>query len=170
MTLKTGKFWGTRGGFTLVEVLVTLGLVVIFLPVAGAILTNSQMAASLSKHKTEATYAAQQIIEAQRQDPFVVLSSGHTQVTGPSWVILDTKGNYNNSNTGVCSTYNTNNTVFCGQAVVTITPAVYTSTSGTKTTSTTVDHVAVQIYWNENRFIHPSVTYATDIANDPMLN
>ncbi|MDE2027323.1 MAG: hypothetical protein KGK03_02940 [Candidatus Omnitrophica bacterium] len=160
----------SKDGFTLVEVLVTVGLVVLFLPVVGSALTSSQLAASLSKHKIQAAYAAQQIIEAQRQASFVVLSKGQSDTIGPSWVILDTKGNYNNTNTANCSIYNTDNTIFCGQSVMTITPAVYTSTTGVQTTSSTTDHVVVQIYWNENKYVHPSVTYAADIVNDTMLN
>ena len=48
----------------------------IFLPFAASMLTNSQLLASYSKHKIQAAYAAQQIIETQRQNPFSVIVAG----------------------------------------------------------------------------------------------
>jgi prepilin-type N-terminal cleavage/methylation domain-containing protein len=161
------KLTGTKSGFTLVEVLLSVGIMLVFLPFAANMLTNSQLLASYSKHKIQAAYAAQQILETQRQSPFVVLPAGGSKVIGPSNVILDTKGNYNNLN---CIT-NTN--IFCGNSVITVTPTVYTSNAGIKSTSTTVDHVMVQVYWSERIFklmVPMTETYAEDIANDPMLN
>ncbi len=161
------KFCNREGGFTIVEVLVSVGIMVVLLPFAANMLTNSQLLASYSKHKIEAAYAAQQIIETQRQNPFIVLSSGQSQTIGPSSVILDTKGNYNNLN---C---NTNSTIFCGTSVITVTPAVYTNSAGTKVTSTSVDHFVVQIFWFEQILkskVSMTETYAEDIANDPILN
>ncbi len=161
------KFSNTESGFTIVEVLVSVGIMVIFLPFAASMLTNSQLLASYSKHKIQTAYAAQQIIETQRQNPFITLSPGQSKTIGPASAILDTKGNYANTN---CSS---NPNIFCGTAVITVTPAVYTNSSGTKVTSSTVDHFVVTITWTENILksqVPMTETYAEDIANDPMLN
>ena len=144
----------------------SVGIMLIFLPFAASMLTNSQLLASYSKHKIQAAYAAQQIIETQRQNAFVSLLAGQSQVIGPSSVVLDTKGNYVNAN---CA--NTN--IYCGTVLITITPTVYTNSSGVKTTSSTVDHFVVSISWSENILklkVPMTETYAEDIANDPMLN
>src|SRR5271154_4768684 len=127
------NFTDTKSGFTLVEVLVSVGIMLIFLPFAASMLTNSRMLASYSKHKIQAAYAAQQIIETQRQNQFLVIAAGNSVTQGPASVILDTKGNYANA---TCQ--NTN--IFCGTTVITVTPAVYTNSSGVKVTSATVDH------------------------------
>ena len=135
---------------------------VIFLPFAASMLTNSQLLASYSKHKIQAAYAAQQIIETQRQNPFSTIITPN-----PASVVLDTKGNYTNTN---CST---NPNLFCGTATMTMTQAVYTNNSGVQTTSTTVDHFVVSISWVEqivNLKVPMTETYAEDIVNDPMLN
>lgn len=163
------KFSDTKQGFTLVEVLVSLGVLLVFLPFAASMITNSQLLSSYAKHKIQAAYAAQQIIETQRQtSPFIVLTAGQSKIIGPASVILDTKGNYNNLN---CST---NTSIFCGTATVTVTPTVYTSTTGVKgPASTVMDHFVVLINWNEqilNSKVAMSETYAEDVANDPMLN
>ncbi len=161
-----GKFLCRKGGFTLVEVLVSVGIMLIFLPFAASMLTNSQLLASYSKHKIQAAFAAQQIIETQRQNPFIVLAPGQSKIIGPAAVVLDTKGNYNNTN---CN--NTN--IFCGTTVITVTPTVYTNSLGVQQTSSSVDHFVVQIFWSERilKLLVPMTeTYAEDIANDPMLN
>jgi len=153
-------------GFTLVEVLVSVVILLIFLPFAASMLTSSQLLASYSKHKIQAAYAAQQIIEMQRQNPFLTLSPGQSQTIGPASVILDTKGNYTNA---TCN--NTN--IFCGTTVITVTPAVYTNGAGVSTTSSTTDHFVVKISWVEqiiNLQVPMTETYAEDIINDPMLN
>ena len=163
------KFSNTAKGFTIVEVLVSVGILIVFLPFAASMLTNSQLLASYSKHKIQAAYAAQQIIETQRQNPFLVIASGKsvTVSPNPASVVLDTKGNYTNTN---CST---NPNLFCGNATITVTPAVYTNSSKVQVTSTTVDHFVVTITWTENILklkVPMTETYAEDIANDPMLN
>jgi prepilin-type N-terminal cleavage/methylation domain-containing protein len=160
------KICNTKSGFTLVEILVSVGIMLVFLPFAASMLTNSQLLASYSKHKIQAAYAAQQIIETQRQNAFVPLAAGQSSVLGPSSVILDTKGNYVNA---TCANAN----IFCGTVLVTITPAVYTNSAGTKTTSSLVNHFVVSINWSEQILslrVPMTETYAEDIANDPMLN
>lgn len=152
-----------ESGFTLVEILVSVGIMLIFLPFAASMLTNSQLLASYSKHKIQAAYAAQQILETQRQNPFLVIAAGHSVASGPSSVVLDTKGNYINPN---CN----NSNVFCGTATITVTPAVY---SNSAIPSTTVDHFVVTISWVEQIVklkVPMTETYAEDIANDTMLN
>jgi prepilin-type N-terminal cleavage/methylation domain-containing protein len=156
-----------KSGFTLVEILVSMGIMLIFLPFAASMLTNSQLLASFSKHKIQAAYAAQQMIETQRQNTFLVIPAGHSVIIGPAAIALDTKGNYNNTN---C---NSNSNIFCGTTVITVTPTVYTSTTGVKTTSATTNHFAVQIYWSEKIFnvmVPITENYAEDVINDPMLN
>jgi type II secretory pathway pseudopilin PulG len=165
------KFSNTKSGYTIVEVLVSVGILIIFLPFAANMLTNSKLLASYSKHKIQAAYAAQQIIETERQGAFIVLAAGHSQTipaAGANAVILDTKGNFsfntcNNANAGA----------FCGTSVITVTPAVYTSTTGVQTTSTSVDHFVVTISWIEqiiNLQVPMTETFAEDVANDTMLN
>ena len=160
------KLSNSKSGFTLVEILVSVGIMLIFLPFAANMLVNSQLLASYSKHKIQAAYAAQQLIETQRQSAFVVLAAGQSSVIGPANVLLDTKGNYNNTN---CNNAN----VYCGTTTITITPTVYTTQAGATSTSTTVDHVKVQIFWTEqilNLKVPMTETYAEDIANDTMIN
>jgi type II secretory pathway pseudopilin PulG len=169
MRLEIAKFFNTKGAFTLVEVLISIGIMLIFLPFAASMIINSQLLASYSKHKIQAAYAAQQIIETQRQNPFLVIAAGNSVTVQPSpaSVVLDTKGNYSNTN---CSS---NPNLFCGTAVITVTPAVYTNSFGVKVTSTTVDHFVVKISWVEQIVksqVPMTETYAEDIANDPMLN
>ena len=161
------NFAVSKAGFTLVEVLVSVAIMLIFLPFAASMISNSQLLASYSKHKIQAAYAAQQILETQRQNTFVSLLAGQTKTIGPGAVVLDTKGNYSNVN---CAT---NANLFCGTAVITITPAVYTNNAGFTTTNNIVDHVLVKISWNEQIMalkVPMTESYAEDIANDPMLN
>jgi prepilin-type N-terminal cleavage/methylation domain-containing protein len=160
------KLSDTKSGFTLVEILVSVGIMLIFLPFAASMLTNSQLLASYSKHKIQAAYAAQQMLETERQSPFLVIAAGKSVTIGPANVVLDTKGNYNNTN---CNNAN----IFCGTTVITVTPTVYTNSAGTKLTSATTDHYVIQIYWSEKIFkllVPMTETYAEDIINDPMLN
>jgi len=157
------KLPNTKKGFTLVEVLVSVAILVVFLPFAASMLTNSRILASYSKHKIQAAYAAQQIIETQRQLPFAQIVSQPLQN-----VVLDTKGNYTNVN---C---NTNPNLFCGTALITVSQEAYTNTAGAKgPASPNIDHVVVTISWKEqqlNKLVPMTETYAEDIINDPMLN
>jgi prepilin-type N-terminal cleavage/methylation domain-containing protein len=164
------KCMKSNSGFTLVEVLVSVGILLVFLPFAASMLTNSQLLASYSKHKIQAAYVAQQLIETQRQlisSYFIPtsLSAGQSK-TISGFVMLDNKGNYTNT---TC----TNAYIPCGIALITVTPTVYTNSNGTSVTSTNVDHFVVQISWEEqilNIQVPMTETYAEDIANDPMLN
>src|SRR5450631_4292650 len=88
------RFFNRESAFTIVEVLVSVGIMLVFLPFAASMLTNSQLLASFSKHKIQAAYAAQQILETERQNAFISLAAGQSKVIGPSSVVLDTKGNY----------------------------------------------------------------------------
>jgi prepilin-type N-terminal cleavage/methylation domain-containing protein len=179
------KIINIKGGFTLVEVLVSVGIMLIFIPFAASMLTNSQLLTSYSKHKVQAAYVAQQLIEAQRPNiaaistavgpilttnPSVKLGSGPISTTNPyvltGFVTLDTKGVYPAVS---CSS----GSLPCGTATVTVTPAVYTALSGSQVTSTVSYHFVVKIIWTEqilNLQVPMTETYAEDIANDPMLN
>lgn len=154
------KLSDSKSGFTIVEVLISMGILLIFLPFAANMLLNSQLMASYSKHKLQAAYAAKQIIETQRQQAVL---NGSLASQGPTSVTLDTKGNYNNS---------TN--YFYGTSVITVTPAVYTNSTGQTSTNANVAHVVVQINWPEQVLmskINMTETYAADIIiNDTMLN
>jgi len=179
------KFSNSKNGFTIVEVLVSLGIVLIFLPFAAGILVTTQYLASYSKHKAQAAYAAKQIIEMQRQQPQPVsyfapklATQNPVNTSTTKLVALDTKGNFNNS---------TN--YFYGTAVITVSPppyvitasnptfytAVYTPpNNGAPITYYTVAHVGVQITWSERIFntkVPIKESYATDIiVNDSMFN
>jgi len=181
-----------KSGFTLVEVLVSVGIMLVFLPFAANTLTNSQLLSSYSKHRIQAAFVAQQIIEYQRQqplsffvpyliDPNTIPAPITPPITTPisEWVMLDTKGNYINTN---CTSPN----IPCGTATITITPEIYTNNTGNKTSYTatyqpptgppvtyyTIAHIAVQISWNEQGIAFPMNEYFAEdiIVNDPMLN
>ncbi|MBF0570985.1 MAG: type II secretion system protein [Candidatus Omnitrophica bacterium] len=182
------NFNNKKNGFTLVEVLVSMGIMVVFLPFVASMLTNSQLLASYSKHKIQAAYVAQQLIETQRQQPvsyfapqLAAVNPNSTPLIGR--VALDTKGDYSNTD---C---NSNPNLFCGNATVTVAPVVYTNNTGIKTASPTavfapsigapysyyiIAHLTVQIKWTEqivNLQVPMTENYATDIiVNDSMLN
>lgn len=161
------NFSDTKSGFTIIEVLVSVAIIAAFLPFAAGMINNSQLLASYSKHKIQAAYAAQQIIETQRQNTFITLAAGGSKTIGPAAVVLDTKGNYSNTN---CSS---NPNLFCGTALITVTPAVYTTSAGVQTTSAVVNHFVVKINWVEQILklqVPMTETYAEDIANDSTLN
>jgi len=173
-----------NSGFTIIEVLISVGIMLVFLPFAASMLTNSQVLASYSKHKIQAAYAAQQIIEIERQQPIsffaprlAIISPVSSPIIGS--VALDTKGNYSNVN---CST---NPTLFCGTATVSVAAehysgsnsnytAIYQPGVGAAITYYTIAHVGVTINWTEEVLelkIPMSEYYATDIiVNDAMLN
>jgi len=179
------KFFSKKeSGFTLVEVLVSIGILLIFLLFAASMLTNSQLLASYSKHKIQAAYAAQQLIETQRQQPIshfapylATVNPVRTAIIGS--VALDTKGNYANVNCGG------NPNIFCGTATIAITPETYSTTMPNNTatyqppvglayTYNTIAHVAVTISWTEQVLalkVPMNEYYAADIlVTDSMLN
>jgi len=160
------KFLNTKRGFSLIELLMSVGIMLIFLPIVASILTSSRFLSSYSKHKAQAAYAAQQIIETYRQSAFIQLAAGGKSVIGPNNVLLDPKGNFNN-----------NLNSFFGTSTITVTPAVYTNAAGVKTTNINVDHFSIVINWNEQviKLLVPmSETYAADIEveqiSNPVLN
>ena len=148
------KYSNPKKGFTLVEVLVSLGIMLIFLPFAARMLTNNQLLASYSKHKIQAAYAAKQIIETQRQQ--AVLNRTIT-----SQVILDTHGQYGNYAD-----------FFYATATITVTPAVYSDAPGSPNVN--VAHMVIKMTWPEQILgaqINVTETYAADIiTNDNVLN
>ena len=141
----------------------------VFLPFAGSMLTNTQSLGSYSKHMIQAAYAAQQIIETERQLGYTSGNSynnfGLIQASQGTYpVTLDSKNDLNNTNPG---------SHFMGTATVTVTAAVYTNSSGQKVVNHNVDHVTVKISWIEhvlNAQVPMSTYFSEDIAFDPMLN
>ncbi len=182
--------FNTKSGFTLAEVLVSAMIFVTLSLIVAATLINCQLLASIAKHKTQAAYAAQQIIETQRQQPLSYfapyLAVVSPVVTPTNWsVVLDTKGNYAYTTIN-CGT-NTN-TLFCGSATLTITPEAYYNNGGVKTQYQatyqppvgvaynyyTIAHLAIQISWPEEvlkKKINMNEFYSADIiVNDNMIN
>ncbi len=139
------RFQGNKG-VSLVEILVSVGILVIFLTAAIMTILNSQFLASYSKHKLQAMYAAEQILEQERRLTYTnLVSVASTAVT------LDTKG-----------TYNTTADDFLGNVVITVTVVdVYHK------------QVQIQINWQE-QLTSGKVTmreyYSTNIANDTVPN
>ncbi|MBF0490681.1 MAG: type II secretion system protein [Candidatus Omnitrophica bacterium] len=133
-------------GSTLVEVLVAIAIIDIFLTASSVSILNSQFLASYAKHKIQARYVAQQILEQQRRLTYVNIVS-----VASAAVTLDSKG-----------TYNTTSDDFLGNAIVSVT-----------TIDTYRKKVQVQVNWQE-QILSGKVTmreyYATDIANDPIPN
>ena len=164
------KLSNTKSGFTLVEVLVSVGIMLIFLPFAASMLTNSQLLASYSKHKIQAAYAAQQIIETQRQNAFFSFIgrtfSKHSALRQCD--ILDTKGNY--ANRPRCDQYQ----YFLRYRCYYRDPVgLYQLPPGSRPPARPVDHFVVSISWTEQILklqVPMTETYAEDIANDTMLN
>lgn len=79
----------SQSGLTLVEVLVSVLLIVILLTAAAATILNSQFLSSYSKHKIQAAYVAQQIMEQQRR-----LGRAARSSRASAAVTLDTRGTY----------------------------------------------------------------------------
>lgn len=143
--VKMKRFFSPKGT-SLVEVLISIAIVAIFLVAAANTILNSQFLASYSKHKLQAMYAAQQIIEQERRLTYAnLISVASTPVT------LDTKG-----------TYNTTADDFLGNVIITVTILdVYHK------------QVQVQINWQE-QVMSGKLTmreyYSTNIANDTVPN
>ena len=134
-------------GLTLIEVIVSVALIVILFAAASSTLINSQLLSSIARHKLQAEYVSQQILEQQRRLPFSNIIS-----LSAATVTLDTMG-----------TYNTTIDDFNGTAVITVTNI-----------DTYRKKVQVEIDWPERLLTGAQVTmkeyYATTIANEPQLN
>ena len=93
--------FNNNNGLTLVEVIVSMGIVLLMSVAATQTLLNSQFLTSYSRHKMQAMYTAQWLLEQKRKQPFVAVNS----VTNPpATVILD----YSNNFTGTAVTTVTN--------------------------------------------------------------
>lgn len=134
-------------GLTLVECLVSFVLAVIILTAVARVIISSQVLSSLARHKAQAAYVAQQILEQQRRLAFSSIASLPSAV-----VTLDTNG-----------TYNTSADDFIGNRVITVTNI-----------DTYQKKVQVEINWLERVLTGGQITirefYATTIANEPQLN
>jgi prepilin-type N-terminal cleavage/methylation domain-containing protein len=136
----------TNNGVSLVEVLVSVFLIGILIMAATETIIDSQFFNSYSRHKVQTMYAAQQLLEAQRQQPFAAASFQ----TPVQQVILDTSGSTNPAK------------YFYGSAVTTLTHL-----------SADLNQVSVQISWSEKTRRGPvtmTENYLTVIANDPIPN
>ena len=136
----------TNKGFTLVEVVsAVLLLTLVFVSFLGGLMAF-RYAASYSKHKVQAVYVAQRIIEEERRQPFVSLVS---LAYGP--VSIDTKG-----------TFNTSADDYMGTALVMV-----------NNIDAYRKKVQVEVDWQERTALG-AVTKreycTTDIANEPQLN
>lgn len=94
-----------QNGLTLVEVLVSVTLIVVLLTAAASTILNSQFLSSYAKHKIQAAYVGQQILEQERRLGLSGISSQPSAA-----VTLDTKG-----------TYGTTSDDFLGNRVITVT-------------------------------------------------
>lgn len=136
----------SKRGSSFIEVLISIAVVLVFVAAAASTILNSQYFASYSKHKLQAMYVAQQIIEQERRLTFAnLVSIASTPVT------LDTKG-----------TYNTTADDFLGNVVVTVGVIDASRRS-----------VQVQVNWQE-QVNTTKVTmreyYQTTIVNDTLPN
>jgi len=80
----------SENGLTLIEVLVSIAIMFLIITAITQAIISSQFFTSYSRHKLQGMYAAQQILEQQRQKQF---SASSSQTTAP--VILDANGNFN---------------------------------------------------------------------------
>ena len=137
---------GMSKGFTLVEVLISVGILALVWVSAVGIMVVGNYAASHAKHKAQAIYIAQRILEEERRQPF---SSIVSLTSAP--VSIDTKG-----------TFSTTTDDFTGNRVVTVTSL-----------DTYRKRVLVEVNWSE-RTNGVNITKreycSTDIANETQLN
>ena len=82
----------SKQGLTLVELLISVGVMLLVVIAAAQVLLSSQFLASYQRHKVQAMYAAQQLLEQKRQTAFSATSSTSTQA-----VVLDAGTNFSGS-------------------------------------------------------------------------
>ena len=140
------QLFRSSSGFTLVEVLTSILLLLIVWTVSLNSMVNYKHIDSFAKHKIEAAYVAQRILEEQRRQPFANLV---TRNYGP--VSIDTRGTFNSS---------ADDLIGVAKITVTILDAYR-------------KRVQIEVSWPELSAIG-TVTkkeyYATDIANELELN
>jgi len=134
-------------GLTLIEVMVSVVLIVVLLAAAASTIINSQLLSSLARHKTQAAYAGEQILEQQRRLTFSnIVSCPSAAVT------LDTAG-----------TYNTTADDFLGAVTITVTPI-----------DAHQKKVQVEIDWQERLLMGAQATmkeyFATTITDESQLD
>ncbi len=133
-------------GLTLVEIVISLGLIVILVTSTASTVISSQFLASYAKHRVQAMYVAQTILEQKRRLPFAsILSVGSTSVT------LDNKGTSDSTDD------------FMGSYIFTVSnsPSVY------------LKPVQVTVSWQEqitSGKVTMTETINTTIANESQLN
>jgi len=136
-----------HSGLTLIEVIISGALIVILLTSAAAVIINSEIVSSLARHRQQAVYVGQQILEQQRRLNFAAIVS-----VGSAPVTLDTRG-----------TFNTVADDVLGNAIINATNI-----------DANRKRVQVEINWLERVLSGGNITmreyFATTIANDSMLN
>jgi len=135
-----------KKSFALLEIVISLILLVMIgeLPLEG--LVHISFLTSYAKHKVQAAYVAQRILEEQRRVPFPNLAS---QPSTP--VTIDTMGTFNNPADD-----------FLGNLIITV-----------NNIDADRKRVRVEINWNEPTFGASWAGreyYTTDIANENQLN
>ncbi len=135
-----------HSGLTMVEILISMALIVLLITAATHSTLASQFLASYSKHKIQAAYVAQQLLEQQRRTSFASIASAASAA-----VTLDTNG-----------TYGTTTDDFNGNRIITVTSIdTYRKT------------VQIEINWLE-RVGPGKVTereyFKATIAKEPELN
>ena len=133
-------------GLTLVEILVCVALILILVTATASAVISSRFLSAYAKHKAQATYTAQMLIEQTRRLPFASIAS-----VAATPITLDDMG-----------TSATAADDFLGTAIMTVTTTgVYTKT------------VQVEIDWLE-QITSGKVTmkefFTTTIANESELN
>jgi len=132
----------------MVEILVSISIFFLAWMATVTAITASRYLSVYVKHKAQAIYYAQRILEEQRRTPFPTLASQSSTL-----IHLDTQG-----------TFNTTADDFNGNSVITVSPIpgdIYRK------------RVLVDVNWTErilggNIPVHEYLT--TDIANEPQLN
>lgn len=141
----------SQKGFTLVEVLISLFIfLIVCLSFASALVTSMYLC-SYMKHRVQAMYWAQRLLEEERRIPFANIVSQLSPVT----ISLDTK-----------ATFNVTTDDFTGNRIITVTDVDKAVTNMYR------KHVQVEINWME-RVLGGNVKRqeycSTDIANEPQI-
>lgn len=140
------RFKKINSGFTLIEVMAALSLLTAMLVAVPGSLVAYKYIAVYSKHKVQATYVAQRILEEQRRKVFSTLATMNYGA-----VSIDNK-----------STFNTAADDFMGTAAITVTSL-----------DTYRKKVQVEVSWQERTpagMVTKREFCTTDIANEAQLN
>lgn len=139
------KVFKPENGLTLIEVLVSIWLFSLLIIATAMTILNCLFLGSYARHRIQAMYTAQEMIEQQRRQTFSTIPF---QTTTP--VTLDPSGNNNSSGS------------FLGTAIITV-----------ANLDAYRNQMKVEIDWQE-RVLAGKITakeyYSTNIVNDPVPN